>query len=310
MLELRLVQGSLLKKVLEAVKDLVNDANFDCSTTGFSLQAMDSSHVALVSLLLRSEGFEHYRCDRNLSMGMNLGNMSKMLKCAGNDDIITIKADDGSDTVTFMFESPSLICQKLEYDCRDEREDEIYVNRGFHLTETRTCLMRMSPSIFVFRIAQDKIADFEMKLMDIDSEHLGIPDAEYHSIVRMPSGEFSRICKDLSSIGDTVVISVTKEGVKFSTAGDIGTANIVLRQNTTVDKPEDAIVIEMNEPVSLSFALRYMNSFTKATPLSETVTISLSSELPVVVEYKVAEMGYIRYYLAPKIEEEEDTKPE
>ena len=108
MLELRLVQGSLLKKVLESIKDLVNDANFDCSATGFSLQAMDSSHVALVALLLRSEGFEHYRCDRNLSMGMNLNNMSKMLKCAGNDDIITIKADDGSDTVTFMFESPSM----------------------------------------------------------------------------------------------------------------------------------------------------------------------------------------------------------
>ena len=64
----------------------------------------------------------------------------------------------------------------------------------------------------------------------------------------------------------------------------------------------------MNEPVSLSFALRYMNSFTKATPLSDTVTISLSSELPVVVEYKVAEMGYIRYYLAPKIEEDEEDK--
>lgn len=107
MLELRLVQGSLLKKVLESIKELVNDANFDCSSTGFSLQAMDSSHVALVALLLRSEGFEHYRCDRNTSMGMNLNNMAKMLKCAGNDDIITIKADDGSDTVTFMFESPS-----------------------------------------------------------------------------------------------------------------------------------------------------------------------------------------------------------
>jgi len=42
-----------------------------------------------------------------------------------------------------------------------------------------------------------------MKLMDIDSEHLGIPDAEYQAIVRMPSSEFARICKDLSSIGDT-----------------------------------------------------------------------------------------------------------
>lgn len=46
--------------------------------------------------------------------------------------------------------------------------------------------------------------------MDIDSEQLGIPDTEYAATVRMPSGEFQRICKDLSSIGDTVIISVTK----------------------------------------------------------------------------------------------------
>lgn len=66
----------------------------------------------------------------------------------------------------------------------------------------------------------------------------------------------------------------------------------------------------MNEPVSLTFALRYLNSFAKATPLSNTVTLSLSSELPVVVEYKIAEMGYVRFYLAPKIEEDgEETKP-
>jgi len=76
-------------------------------------------------------------------------------------------------------------------------------------------------------------------------------------------------------------------------------------------QPEEATIIEMTEPVSLTFALRYMNSFTKATPLSSIVTISLSSDLPVVVEYKIAEMGYIRFYLAPKIEEDEDeTKPQ
>ena len=39
--------------------------------------------------------------------------------------------------------------------------------------------------------------------MDIDSEHLGIPDTEYSAVVRMPASEFSRICKDLSNIGDT-----------------------------------------------------------------------------------------------------------
>jgi proliferating cell nuclear antigen PCNA len=50
---------------------------------------------------------------------------------------------------------------------------------------------------------QDKISDFEMKLMDIDSEHLGIPDTDYQAIVTMPSAEFQRIVRDLSSIGDT-----------------------------------------------------------------------------------------------------------
>ena len=81
MFEARLVQGSLLKKVLESIKDLVTDANFDCSNNGFALQAMDSSHVSLVALLLRSDGFEHYRCDRNMTMGMNLSNMVRHRYC-------------------------------------------------------------------------------------------------------------------------------------------------------------------------------------------------------------------------------------
>jgi len=72
MFEARLVQGSLFKKVLEAIKDLLNEATWDCNSTGISLQAMDSSHVSLVSLSLRSDGFDTYRCDRNISMGINL----------------------------------------------------------------------------------------------------------------------------------------------------------------------------------------------------------------------------------------------
>lgn len=42
-------------------------------------------------------------------------------------------------------------------------------------------------------------------------------------------------------------------------------------QNTHVDKAEEQTLIDMNEPVSLTFALRYLASFTKATSLSPTV---------------------------------------
>lgn len=72
MFEARLVQGSILKKVLEALKDLITEACWDVSSSGISLQSMDSSHVSLVQLTLRSDGFDSYRCDRNLAMGVNL----------------------------------------------------------------------------------------------------------------------------------------------------------------------------------------------------------------------------------------------
>ncbi|KAE8618768.1 hypothetical protein XENTR_v10009494 [Xenopus tropicalis] len=194
MFEARLVQGSILKKVLEALKDLIDEACWDITSSGISLQSMDSSHVSLVQLTLRSDGFDTYRCDRNQSIGVKMSSMSKILKCAASEDIITLRAEDNADTVTMVFESPN----------------------------------------------QEKVSDYEMKLMDLDVEQLGIP-----------------------------------------------------------------VTIEMNEPVQLTFALRYLNFFTKATPLSPTVTLSMSADIPLVVEYKIADMGHVKYYLAPKIEDEE-----
>lgn len=54
----------------------------------------------------------------------------------------------------------------------------------------------------------------------------------------MPSAEFARIVKDLAVIGETCTIACDKDGVKFSVEGDLGTGNIMLRNNTSVDKEE------------------------------------------------------------------------
>jgi proliferating cell nuclear antigen len=190
---------------------------------------------------------------------MKLANLSKILKCAANDDAITMKSEDNGDTITFMFESQG----------------------------------------------QERISEFDLKLMDIDSEHLGIPDNEYEATVRLPAAEFARIVKDLSTIGDTVEIAVTKDAVKFSTSGDIGSATIMCRQNKCVENKDEATEIDVTEPVALTFALRYLNSFSKATPLSTHTVLKLSKELPIVVEYEMSGMGKLAFYLAPKIEDEE-----
>ena len=39
--------------------------------------------------------------------------------------------------------------------------------------------------------------------MDIDSEHLGIPDAPYATVVKLPAAEFQRICRDISVMSES-----------------------------------------------------------------------------------------------------------
>ena len=111
----------------------------------------------------------------------------------------------------------------------------------------------------------------------MDAEHLDIPETDYDCLIRLPAVEFQRICRDLSQIGESVVIDCAKEGVSFAAQGDIGTGNVKLAQTAAADRREDAVTIELREKTTLTFALRYLNLFTKATPLSAQVWFSFIS---------------------------------
>lgn len=124
---------------------------------------MDNSHVALVSMILKSESFNPYRCDRNIALGINLGSLTKVLRAAAKNDIMTIKAEDAPDVVNLVFESKDV----------------------------------------------DRISEYDIKLMDIDQEHLGIPETEYAATVSLPSSEFQRICRDLSALSESGQLAST-----------------------------------------------------------------------------------------------------
>jgi proliferating cell nuclear antigen len=118
---------------------------------------MDNSHVALVSMMLKAESFSPYRCDRNVALGVNLTSLTKVLRAAGAEDILTLKAEDAPDVLNLVFESSD----------------------------------------------NDRLSEYDLKLMDIDQEHLGIPDTEYAATVTMPSSEFRRICVDLMALSES-----------------------------------------------------------------------------------------------------------
>jgi proliferating cell nuclear antigen len=110
MFEARLTEGKIFRQIIDAIKDLVNDANIDCTEDEISIQCMDSSHVSLVAMSLSAQAFDQYRCDRTLTLGFNSANMSKILKMMGKDDALLLKANDEPDTLTMMFENPKTDC--------------------------------------------------------------------------------------------------------------------------------------------------------------------------------------------------------
>lgn len=60
----------------------------------------------------------------------------------------------------------------------------------------------------------------------------------------------------------------------------------------------------MTDGVTQQFAIRYLNMFNKAAPLTTFTRLCLHNEQPLVVEYRIENLGVLKYYLAPKISDE------
>lgn len=218
---------------------------------------MDTSHVALVSLNLSMEGFESYRCDQNIVLGININNLSKVMKLADPSDSITLSAEQDPSTLKIVFENP-----------KTQRSTE-----------------------------------FALNLITLDVEHLSIPETEYSSLITINSNEFSKICKELQSLSESLTIVTAVDHVQLSVEGAAGSGFIKLTANDS-DRKEDQTLIEVEEPVTQQFALNYLNLFNKASSLSTFTRLCLHQEQPLVTEFKIDGLGVLKYYLAPKISDE------
>lgn len=251
-------QASQLKKIIEAIRDMLGECNFDCSESGIALQSLDKSHIVLVSMLLGSDGFSEFRCDRAITLGLNINSLSTVLKCAGNDDVLTLRAEDKGGELSLTFEDPK----------------------------------------------QDRISEFNLRLMDIDQDYLGIPESDYTASITLPSAELQRILRDLKSMAEAVTVEADKEGVRFSAEGDLGKGSVQLKPYTDIEDGDKSVIINISEPVSLSFNLQYFVNICKASALANQVTLQMSNGMPAEIEYKLPN-GYVRYYFAPKLDEED-----
>ena len=140
-------------------------------------------------------------------------------------------------------------------------------------------------------------------MITLDVEHLSIPETDYSSLITINSNEFSKICKELQSLSESLTITTAQDNVQLSVEGAAGSGFIKLTANDS-DRKEDQTLIEVEEPVTQQFALNYLNLFNKASSLSTFTRLCLHQEQPLVTEFKIDGLGVLKYYLAPKISDE------
>lgn len=93
-LEIKTVQASSFKILIEALKELLTDTCIEFDETGLKIIAMDTSHIVLVHLKLEASKFEHYYCKNKLSIGVNMLNFHKLIKTINSTDTLTLFMDE------------------------------------------------------------------------------------------------------------------------------------------------------------------------------------------------------------------------
>ena len=92
------------------VKELVTDTNISCDEDGIRIQAMDTSHVALICVHLKKGFFKKYRCDRPAFLGLSIPSFFKLLKAAKDGDRVKLSVEnEEGDVLKVNYEGKSAL---------------------------------------------------------------------------------------------------------------------------------------------------------------------------------------------------------
>jgi proliferating cell nuclear antigen len=137
----------------------------------------------------------------------------------------------------------------------------------------------------------------KLRLIEPEPEELEYPDVKFSSIINLPSTDFQKIIRDLSCISDKLEIKSVGGELIFKCVGCFATAEINRAEadgSMRFIEKQDSAKIDQGE-----FSLKNLGYFIKCTNLCPHIEVYLANDLPLVVKYSVATLGFIQLCLAP-----------
>jgi proliferating cell nuclear antigen PCNA len=234
------------------------------------IQVMDKSHVCLAHIEIPKKWFCYYECIESTDISVNSTDLCTLMVYSLKHDIIE-----------FVFKGGD--CDKLNINfLNTNTEETAIVDPSTNKNKTKT------GSSFNHY--------FEVSLIDVEEEKLGVPDADYDVELTIESKRWIEALAELSAFGDNLDISCNENEIHLSTVGDATTLQISIPTNKV-----DEYAIAEGAQIKLSYSLNHLFKMCASTKLSAKVNIYFSEGLPMTIQYDLGDSAKVRFFVAPKI---------
>jgi len=268
LLDFKTTQSSIIKILIEAIKEMIAEANLEFSNEGIRIVKMDSTDTICVSLELNAENFResgHYICNHTkespLTVGISIVYLYKLLKGIDNDDILSFTVSE---------ENRNVLDIKIE------------------------------------NSAKASVKKLSLNLIEINEENLNFPEVEFDTVITYNSSCFQKIIKEMNNLRIKYVdIKSYNKQLIFSGTGEItnyfeDTIDEDLQNENNVVPVIKFQVNSENTICQGEYQTSQLMSITKFTNLSNVVTLKMKNDVPLFINYSVGSLGKITIIVAPR----------
>ncbi len=141
---------------------------------------------------------------------------------------------------------------------------------------------------------------FDLKLMDIDIEKVDVPPTEFESVIRLPSSDFQKLCREMNALAEEIEIKSAGNQLIFSISNEWVNQETIISETNTSNGLSFLQNSSPDEVIEGVFSLKYLVLFSKCTNLCPNIEIYLKNDYPIIIKYSVANLGEVKFCLAPK----------
>lgn len=141
--------------------------------------------------------------------------------------------------------------------------------------------------------------EYKMRLIESSSGSTPLPKLSFNSKLVLSLSAFDKILSDVEVVSEYVEIESFPERIEFLGRSDTGEALVTMEPNS--EGLED---MEVKEESKATYSLDYLLKIVKSvSSVGVTSAIEYSSKMPIRLEFRIANIGRIHFYLAPRVQD-------